>query len=133
MKLKELTKNAAPIVRIDDSLSVYKAQPLFQQKVDKANKTLSEIALPKKRSTKPKLSVYKPNKNLADVIGPKPITRSEASRRLWEYVKQKQLQNPLRRIYIVANAPLRKVFGGKKTVTMFELEKLLSKNLSKQE
>jgi len=53
-KIDELNKNKVPIVRIDNSLEQFKEQPLFQEKVDKANEILKNIGLPKiKKSTPP--------------------------------------------------------------------------------
>ena len=47
MNIKELNKKKVPVVRIDNSLEKYKALPLFQEKVDKANEMLRTIGLPK--------------------------------------------------------------------------------------
>ena len=49
MKIKELNKRKTPIVTIDKSLEKYKKQPLFQDKVDKANEVLRKVGLPKKK------------------------------------------------------------------------------------
>jgi hypothetical protein len=46
-RIDELNKKKVPIVRIDDSLEPFKRQPLFQEKVDKANEILKNIGLPK--------------------------------------------------------------------------------------
>jgi hypothetical protein len=46
-KIDELNKKKVPIVRIDNSLEQFKGQPLFQEKVDKANEILKNIGLPK--------------------------------------------------------------------------------------
>jgi len=48
-RIDELNKNKVPIVRIDKSLEKFKEQPLFQEKVDKANEILKNIGLPKIR------------------------------------------------------------------------------------
>ena len=45
--IDELNKRKIPIVKIDNSLKKYKKQPLFQEKVNKANETLKNIGLPK--------------------------------------------------------------------------------------
>jgi hypothetical protein len=49
MNIKELNKKKTPVVRIDHSLEKFKNQPLFQEKVDKANEMLRKVGLPKKR------------------------------------------------------------------------------------
>lgn len=46
-KIDELNRKKVPVVRIDNSLEQYKEQPLFQDKVDKANEILKNIGLPK--------------------------------------------------------------------------------------
>jgi chromatin remodeling complex protein RSC6 len=67
---------------------------------------------------------------LAEVIGKGPMPRSEVTKKIWEYIKKKDLQDPKNKRNINADAALTAVFGGKKTVTMFEMTKLLSKHLS---
>jgi len=47
MNIKEINKKKTPIVRIDNSLEKFKKLPLFQDKVDKANKMLRTVGLPK--------------------------------------------------------------------------------------
>jgi hypothetical protein len=45
--IKELNEKKIPIVRINNDLKKYKAMPIFQEKVDKANEMLRTIGLPK--------------------------------------------------------------------------------------
>jgi hypothetical protein len=49
MKIKKLNKKKIPIVTINNSLEKYKNEPLFQDKVDKANEVLRKVGLPKKK------------------------------------------------------------------------------------
>ena len=49
--IKELNEKKIPIVRIDNSLEKYKAMPIFQNKVDKANEMLRTIGLPKMKTS----------------------------------------------------------------------------------
>jgi chromatin remodeling complex protein RSC6 len=67
---------------------------------------------------------------LAVVVGKGPMPRSEVVKKLWEYIKKHDLQDPKNKRNIEADEPLQKVFGGKKTVNMFEMTKLVSKHLS---
>lgn len=67
---------------------------------------------------------------LHPVVGSKPIPRTEVVKKLWEYIKKNNLQDPKERRNINADENLKKVFGGKKTVSMFEMTKLVSKHLS---
>jgi len=67
---------------------------------------------------------------LATVVGSKPIPRTEVVKKVWEYIKKNKLQDPKERRNINADANLQKVFGGKKTVSMFEMTKLINAQLS---
>ena len=68
--------------------------------------------------------------DLAVVIGKGPMPRSEVVKKLWVYIKSKNLQDPKNKRNIVADEELKKVFGGKAVVNMFEMTKLVSKHLS---
>ena len=67
---------------------------------------------------------------LAEVVGKGPMARSEVVKALWVYIKKNNLQDPANKRNINADAALKKVFGGKATVNMFEMTKLVSKHLS---
>ena len=71
-----------------------------------------------------------PSKALADVIGAKPLARTEAVKKVWDYIKKNGLQDKKNKREINADAKLKAVLK-KDKVTMFDLAKLLSKNLSK--
>ncbi len=68
--------------------------------------------------------------DLAAVVGNGPMPRSEVVKKLWVYIKSKNLQDPENKRNIVADENLKKVFGGKSVVNMFEMTKLVSKHLS---
>lgn len=70
------------------------------------------------------------SKELAVVVGKGPMPRSEVVKKLWAYIKKNNLQDPTNRRNINADEHLKKVFGGKATVGMFEMTKLVSKHLS---
>lgn len=67
---------------------------------------------------------------LAKVVGNKPIPRTEVVKKLWQYIKKNKLQDAVNRRDINADENLKAVFGGKKTVSMFEMTKLVNKHLS---
>lgn len=67
---------------------------------------------------------------LAQVVGKGPMPRSEVVKQLWAYIKKHDLQDPKNKRNINGDAALVAVFDGKKTVTMFEMTKLVSKHLS---
>jgi len=68
--------------------------------------------------------------DLAKVVGEGPMPRSEVVKKLWVYIKSKGLQDKENKRNINADEALKKVFGGKATVNMFEMTKLVSKHLS---
>lgn len=67
---------------------------------------------------------------LAEVVGPGPMPRSEVAKQLWVYIKKNNLQDPQNKRNINADDKLKAVFGGQATVSMFEMTKLVSKHLS---
>lgn len=67
---------------------------------------------------------------LAVVVGAGPMPRSEVVKQLWVYIKTKKLQDTVNKRNINADEALKAVFGGKETVSMFEMTKLVSKHLS---
>lgn len=67
---------------------------------------------------------------LAEVVGKGPMPRSEVVKNLWVYIKKHNLQDPENKRNINADENLKKVFGGKAVVNMFEMTKLVSKHLS---
>jgi chromatin remodeling complex protein RSC6 len=69
-----------------------------------------------------------PSKELAQVVGDKPLPRTEAVSKIWMHIKKNNLQNPQNRREILADDKLEPVFG-KKKVTMFEMNKLLAGHL----
>jgi chromatin remodeling complex protein RSC6 len=70
-----------------------------------------------------------PSAALAEVVGSKPIPRTEVTKKLWAYIKKNKLQDAKNRRMIKADAALKPVFGGKSSVNMFEMTKLVNKHL----
>ena len=70
-----------------------------------------------------------PSAALAEVVGSKPIPRTEVTKKLWAYIKKNGLQDKKNRRNINADAALKPIFG-KAHVSMFEMTKLVSKHLS---
>ncbi len=71
----------------------------------------------------------KPSEELAAVVGEGPLARGEVVSKVWEYIRSNNLQNPEDRREILADDKLRKVFGNKDKVTMFEMNKHLAQHL----
>lgn len=137
---KKAAKKAAP-----KKAAAKKAAPKKAAKKAAAKKTVAKKAAPKKAAPKkaaPKKAAKKrtpnaafmrpftPSAELAAVVGSKALPRTEATKKIWDYIKKHDLQDAKNRRQINADDKLKAVFGGKKSVTMFELTALVSKHLS---
>ena len=86
----------------------------------------------KRKGRKPSAAFMKPmtpSAALSEVIGSKALPRTQVTKKLWDYIKKKKLQDATKRTMINADDKLKVVFGGKKKVSMFEMTKLVSKHL----
>lgn len=70
-----------------------------------------------------------PSAELAAVIGNTPMPRTEVTKKIWEYIKANNLQDPANKRNINADAKLKPIFK-KDQVSMFEMTKLVSAHLS---
>jgi chromatin remodeling complex protein RSC6 len=85
-----------------------------------------------KKKRKPNAAFMKPmhpDATLAAVIGSNAMPRTEVTKKIWAYIKRHGLQDKKNRRNINADEKLRPVFGGKGTVSMFEMTKLVSRRL----
>ena len=97
----------------------------------KAGTETKSAGKPTGRKANPALmKPLQPSKELAAVVGSKPLPRPEVVSKVWEYIKKHGLQDKKEKRNINADDKLGAVFGGKKTVTMFEMTKLVNKHLS---
>jgi chromatin remodeling complex protein RSC6 len=90
------------------------------------------MAAAAKKKRKPNAAFMKPvqpDTALSAVVGNKAIPRTEVTKKLWAYIKKNGLQDKKKRTNINADDKLKAVFGGKKTVTMFEMTRLVSKHV----
>jgi chromatin remodeling complex protein RSC6 len=97
-----------------------------------AKRTARRKTMKKATKRKPSAAFMKPmtpSAALAAVVGDKPLPRTEVTKKLWAYIKRKDLQDKKNRRNINADAALKAVFGGKATVNMFEMTKLVNKHL----
>jgi chromatin remodeling complex protein RSC6 len=88
----------------------------------------------KKSARKPNAAFMKPvqpDDALAAVVGAKPLPRTELTKKLWAYIKKNALQDKKVKTQINADDKLKLIFGGKKSVSMFEMTKLVSAHLVK--
>jgi chromatin remodeling complex protein RSC6 len=87
----------------------------------------------KKAARKPNAAFMKPvtpDAKLAAVVGSTPVPRTELTKKLWAYIKKNGLQDKKVRTQINADDKLKDVFNGKKSVSMFEMTKLVSSHVS---
>ncbi len=98
-----------------------------------AAKKTTKKAAKKKTARKPNAAFMRPvtpSATLAPVVGAKPMPRTEVTKKLWAYIKKNGLQDKTNKRQINADANLKAVFGGKSSVNMFAMTKLVSKHLS---
>jgi upstream activation factor subunit UAF30 len=98
----------------------------------KSTKTAARKTTKRKSTRKPNAAFMRPvtpSPTLAPVVGSTPIPRTEITKRLWAYIKKHGLQDKKNRRMINADAALKPVFGGKSSVNMFDMTKLVNKQL----
>lgn len=115
-----------------------KAKPAAKKaaKAPAAKKAVKKAPAAKKAAKakrKPNPALMKPvqpDAVLGAVVGTKPAPRGQITKKLWDYIKKNGLQDAKNKRNINADDALKAVFGGKKTVTMFEMTKLVSNHIS---
>ncbi len=70
-----------------------------------------------------------PSPELGAVVGNDPLPRSQVVSKMWDHIRKNNLQNPQNKREIMADDKLKKIFGGKDRVSMFEMNKHLSNHL----
>jgi upstream activation factor subunit UAF30 len=70
-----------------------------------------------------------PDAALAAVVGPDPLPRTEVTKKIWDYIRKHNLQDPNDKRTIRADDKLTPIFGGKASVSMFEMTKLVNSHL----
>jgi upstream activation factor subunit UAF30 len=110
-------------------------KPAAKKPVKKAAaKKPAKKAAPKKAAAKRKpnaafMKPVTPSATLAAVVGSAAVPRTEITSKIWAYIKKNGLQDKVNKRNINADDKLKAVFGGKKTVSMFEMTKLVSAHL----
>lgn len=84
---------------------------------------------PAAKSSSAFMKALKPSADLAVIVGAEPLARTEATKKLWDYIKAHNLQNPANKRNILCDAALKRVMG-KDEVTMFEMTGLVGAHLS---
>ncbi len=127
---KKATKKAAPKKAAPKKSAAKKAAPKKAAKKAAPKKAAKKSAA-KKSARKPNAAFMRPmtpSTQLAEVIGNKPVPRTEVIKKIWDHIKKNNLQDKKNRRMINADAKLRPVFG-KDQISMFELAKVVNKHV----
>ncbi len=124
---KTETKKAAP----------KKAAPKKAEAKKAAPKTAAKKAAPKKAAAKKSggqanaafMAPLTVSPTLAEVVGNKPLPRTEIIKKIWDYIKKNDLQDKKNRRMINADEKLKPVFNGKSQISMFELAKVVNQHV----
>lgn len=76
-------------------------------------------------------STFELSKELSDLLGEKRLSRGDVTKKVWDYIKSKKLQDPKNKRLITPDAKLAKVFGSSDPVDMFKLSGILGKHLKR--
>ena len=71
-----------------------------------------------------------PSDELAQIVGDKPLPRTELTKKLWSYIKKNGLQDQKNKRMIKADSRLKPIFGGRNQVNMFEMTKLVNRHVT---
>lgn len=77
------------------------------------------------------MAPVQPDDKLAAVVGSEPLPRTEITKRIWDYIRQNNLQDAKDKRTIKADAKLKPIFDGKDSVSMFEMTKLVNSHVKK--
>ncbi len=109
------------------------AKATKKKKAAKPVKKAAKKAAPKKKKSARKpnaafMTPLTPSASLAEVVGSKPLPRTEIVKKIWDYIKKNKLQDSKNKRMINADAKLKPIFG-KPQVSMFELAGIVGKNV----
>jgi upstream activation factor subunit UAF30 len=127
-KAKKVTKKKAAPKKVAPKKAAKKAPA----KKVAAKKVSPKKATPKKKARKPNAAFMVPltaSQALSDIVGTKPLPRTEIIRSIWVYIKKNKLQDATNKRMINADAKLASLFGGKSQVSMFDLAGIVNKNV----
>jgi upstream activation factor subunit UAF30 len=130
---KAAAKKAAPKKAAAKKAAPKKAAPKKAAAKKAAPKKAAKKAAPKKAARKPNAAFMAPlnaSPALAEVIGSKPMPRTEIIKKIWEYIKKNNLQDNKNKRMINSDGKLRGLFG-KDQISMFDLAKIVNNNVKK--
>jgi len=117
---KKVAKKKVTKKKVAKKVSKKVAKKVVKKKVEK----------PKRQPSPEFMKPLNVSPALAKIVGPGPMPRTEVTKRLWAYIRENNLQDPVNKRMINADDNLREIFEGKSSVTMFEMTKLVNKHLS---
>ncbi|WP_028006640.1 SWIB/MDM2 domain-containing protein [Solimonas flava] len=129
---KKSAAKKAPAKKVVKKAAAKKAPAKKVVKKVAAKKAPAKKAV-KKAKRKPSAALMKPmtpSPMLAEIVGAKPQPRGQITKNLWAYIKKNGLQDKVNKRQINADEKLKKIFGGKSSVSMFEMTALVSKHIS---
>lgn len=99
----------------------------------KTTKVKKEGAVKEKKTKTSSMPAQQLSSELAKIVGASEMSRSEVTKKLWEYIKGNDLQDKTNKRLILPDAALASVFGTKDPVDMFKMAGLLSPHFLKKE
>jgi upstream activation factor subunit UAF30 len=109
--------------------SAKKAAKKSAAKKSSASKSAAKKSATKRKPNPAFMKPMQPSGDLAAVVGNSPMPRTEITKKVWAYIKKNNLQDAREKRMINADDKLKKVFGGKSQVSMFEMTKLVNNHL----
>jgi chromatin remodeling complex protein RSC6 len=129
---KKAAKKAAPKKAAPKKAAKKAAPKKAAPKKAAPKKAAAKKAAPKKKSARKPNAAFMapltPSATLAEVIGSKPVPRTEVVKKIWEYIKKNNLQDKKNRRNINADGKLKPLFG-KDQISMFDLAKIVNKHV----
>lgn len=122
------TKKAAATKATAKTAAKGKVSKTAASSKSKATTTTKSKTKTTTKSSAPK-ATYRLSSELAQVVGSTDMARTEVTKKVWEYIKAKQLQDPKNKRSIVPDKLLAAVFGSKEPLDMFQLAGVLNKHL----
>ena len=130
--MAKTAKKAAPKKAVKKAAPKKAAKAAPKKAPKKAASKTAKKASPKKSARKPNAAFMAPltvSPALAEVVGSKPLPRTEIIKKIWDHIKKNNLQDSKNKRMINADAKLKPVFGSKSQISMFELAKIVNNHV----
>jgi upstream activation factor subunit UAF30 len=84
----------------------------------------------KRRPSAAFMKPVQPDEKLSVIIGKEPLSRTDVTKKLWEYIHAHSLQDPANKTFIKPDESLKQVMAGRDRVSMFEMTKLVFEHVT---